>query len=103
MTTQLYRQELFDVKGNREDYRDALEIEFHSANPLTPDIEWAYYKEFGPKEKFEEADRKLKIISEIAKNLRKKLELSPENFTELRTYIPAWGTYVFARREKKKD
>ncbi|NIP40588.1 MAG: hypothetical protein GTN39_03640 [Candidatus Aenigmarchaeota archaeon] len=97
----LYTQELLNL-DNPEEYRLALEIEFHSANPPTPDIEWAYYKEFGPREKFEEADSKLRIISEIAKNLRKELESSPENVTEVRKYIPEWGTYVFARRKREE-
>jgi hypothetical protein len=98
----VYRQELLNL-NNPEEYRFALEIAFNSCKPPDPLLTWMYYKEFGPREKLEEAERDLHMISSLAKSLRKSLENAPEDVKEMRTDLPWWGMYICARRGEEKN
>lgn len=52
---------------NKEDYRLMIEIIFYSQKPLHPIINYLYYEEFGPEEKFKEAKSMLDSLVEKMK------------------------------------
>jgi hypothetical protein len=87
-----YQTELLDMK-NPSEYRFAVELLFHSTMPkeCNPHLNFLYYKEFGPHEKFKEAEKDLELFWEwekkIGKQLEKELENSPKDVKKLRKYF----------------
>lgn len=96
----LYRQELLNVKENREDYLFALDLMFKSAVNPDPVLRWMYYSEFGPQEELEKVERDMRIIYSLAKRLRKKLEEAPEGVGEMSLGLQCFNVYIYARRGK---
>ena len=100
MPKQFYRTELLDMK-NPEEYRFAVDLLFHSTMPkeCSPHLNFLYYKEFGPHEKFEQAEKDLELFWEwekkIGKQLEKELENSPEDVKRLRKYFQFNGLEYF--------
>ena len=97
--TMFYRRELMNLK-NPEEYRLALHIFFHSMKP-EPDLEtkYFYYNEFGPKEEFEKAKKKL---DEFFEYVEKRLKSLPEDADNVRIY-PSCSDFpggIFAVRKK---
>lgn len=76
-----YKRELLDVESNKENYRFALNLMYQSA--VNPDIflEYDFRKEFGPKEKLDDAEKRVKLYFDMATDLEAKLKELPETKT----------------------
>ncbi len=64
MGEKFYQTELLDLK-KKENYRLIVDLLFHCEKPVSPAVEYAYYEEFGPQEKFEEVKKRLGLEEEL--------------------------------------
>jgi hypothetical protein len=84
---------------NPREYQFAVELLFHSTMPkeCNPHLNFLYYKEFGPHEKFEQAEKGLKLFIGLQKKLGEELieELnnSSENVKEITKSFYFYGFY----------
>lgn len=60
MGRKYFQTELLDL-NNKENYRFIVDLLFHCEKPVSPDVEYAYYQEFGHKDKFEEVKKRLNL------------------------------------------
>jgi len=65
MERKFYQTELLNLNG-KKNYRLIIDLLFHCQKPHPSlKIEYAYYQEFGPKEKFKEMKKELNLERKI--------------------------------------
>jgi len=103
-----YTQELLDYK-NPDEVKLALKIMYEfQLDPKDPLLEYLYYKEFGPTEKFEEAKRTLEtmfgMISDCQKSLKEKLNTLPQIINQITGRVNFLGMPVIVTvgRERRQ-